>query len=542
MTNASIGRPLCRAALFAVASLILAACKSRSAPAPIESTSAPQAAASAYAGKLSPNEVKWGGNVVADSRVTYQDDVVTLSNGADAIHAMAPSGLGWSIDANAPGADRITVGKIMFVTGRAVGRVLKIERTANDLNVTLGPFEITELIKDCDLSAEVPVDLASAISYTVPDYPGAVTIIPQGADSGTAMRGSHDVMAVAVLSPAGEIIAGTPPRSRAPSGPSRGGWTARDRREFRAMHAAYTGYHPSPFASTDFFSGGNQAVDIQGFTLTPICCQGLGVMLAHDGADAKIEARAVIYFPKPTFYFELKIANGKINTATVNLGGSAGMRVSFDAGTTVGLQGNINANFFVPTDLSIPISGFGIPLAVTFRQTMVLTTAFTAKSAVITGVGEYEFHGALSMGFHNGSWGVSAPGGFAVKQSLLKTLSGASLGVNGITYAFGGKAIVGVGALGFIAGPYLGFNTVVGVTRGSDLSMGMTVPCRSLIFQQWMAVGVGYAIPQKVTAAINFFLKPLGVGEIKGEGGLEHKETLRDMKDAVPAGCDKPAE
>jgi hypothetical protein len=223
----------------------------------------------------------------------------------------------------------------------------------------------------------------------------------------------------------------------------------------------------------------------------------------------------------------------------VNLAGSAGMRVSFDAGTNIGLKGNIDANFFVPTDLSIPISGRGIPLAVTFRQTMKLTTAFTAKEAVISAVGEYEFHGALSMGYNNGSWGVGAPAGFTVKQSLLNSLTGASLGVNGLVYAFGGKAIVGVGTLGFIAGPYLSFNTVVGVTRGSDMTIAMTVPCRSAIFQQWMAVGVGYQIPQKVTAAINFFLKPLGIGEIKGEGGLDHKETIRDLKEAVPAECGK---
>ena len=49
-----------------------------------------------------------------------------------------------TIDANAPHADEIKVDKILFATGRVMGRILKVDSTPEGLAVTLGPVEITE--------------------------------------------------------------------------------------------------------------------------------------------------------------------------------------------------------------------------------------------------------------------------------------------------------------------------------------------------------------------------------------------------------------
>ncbi|MBK5187139.1 MAG: hypothetical protein JJD97_02780 [Gemmatimonadaceae bacterium] len=91
------------------------------------------------------------------------------------MRAMASNGLTWTIDANAPHADEIKVDKILFATGRVMGRILAVEHTPTGLAVTLGPVEITDVIKECDLTSDQPIDLGSALVYTAPDFPGATT-------------------------------------------------------------------------------------------------------------------------------------------------------------------------------------------------------------------------------------------------------------------------------------------------------------------------------------------------------------------------------
>ena len=59
-------------------------------------------------------------------------------------------------------------------------------------------------------------------------------------------------------------------------------------------------------------------------------------------------------------------------------------------------------------------------------------------------------------------------------------MTGLSLGVNGLVIGYGGKFIVGIGALGMVVGPYASVNISAGITKGSDLqttTVGYT--CRS---------------------------------------------------------------
>ena len=75
------------------------------------------------------------------------------------------------------------------------------------------------------------------------------------------------------------------------------------------------------------------------------------------------------------------------------------------------------------------------------------------------------------------------------------------------------------------------------ISKGSDASAGMTIPCRSAILDISMRFGVGYQIPQAVTSAINFILRKLNVRTIEGSDGTDHTESLISKKDAFPAGC-----
>lgn len=484
---------------------------------PTDSASAPvgtnptaaSSARSAFASKLTPAELKWGASVVPDSRVTYQPNVLVLPHGADAVRAMGSNGFTWTIDSNAEGAKDIKIGKILFATGRVVGRVLAMSNSGAELSVTLGPVEITDVIKECNITTDIPVDLSQALAYAAPKYPGAVVDQPHEAQDRTP--------------PANDQIEAVHYSSLSRSSP----FTSVS--QYASFHGAPSLQETSPIAGFP--------LDIGSFKQIAFCCGGLGIKLLHDGDDAKISAYAVIHLDNPSLHFNLFISGGQVKTAEVTLNGAAGLTVHFEAATAVGASGNIDKVFFVPVDLSLPISGFGVPFAVTFRQTMVLTTAFTAQNGVISATGDYSFGGSFSMGFHDGGWGVAGPSSFTPKQKLLSGIGGASLGVNGLTFAYGGKVMVGIGAFGFVTGPYFGYNTTVGTVMGSSMTVAGSPPCRRAILDITMRVGVGYMIPQVVTNAINFILTSLNLKTIPSSAGLAHSETLITQNDVFPAGC-----
>ncbi|MEP6764191.1 MAG: hypothetical protein ABJB66_07775 [Gemmatimonadaceae bacterium] len=471
-----------------------------------------------YAGKLTANEVSWGVSVVADKRITYQPDVLILPNGANAVRAMAPNGLSWTIDANAPSAGDIKVGRILFATGRVVGRVLAVEKSGGDISVTLGPVAITDIIKDCNITTDVAVDLSQALAYAAPKYPGAVTDVTDDGSAPAPKEDSKEDIVEAV-------------RYRESTRPSPFAPVNHQTSSYASFHRPLIAQQVSPL---DGFP-----LDIGTFKQIAFCCGGLGVKLLHDGDDAKILAYAIIHLDQPSLHFNLYISGGTVRTAEVQLNGAAGLTVHFEASTAMGVTGNINKVFFVPVDLSLPISGFGVPFAVTFRQTMVLTTAFTAQNGTINATGDYTFGGSFSMGLRDGSWGVGGPTSFSPKQKLLDGIEGASLGVNGLTFAYGGKVIVGIGAFGFVTGPYFGYNTTVGTVKGSSMTMAGLPPCRQAILDITMRVGIGYMIPQVVTNAINFILTNLNLKAIPSSAGLEHSETIIKQNDVFPAGCGK---
>ncbi|MEO6209021.1 MAG: hypothetical protein ABIQ10_02735 [Gemmatimonadaceae bacterium] len=490
--------------LLAATLLIAVACRKGDSDAPVVKSPPPDGAmtttSTAPAGipaslaKLTPNELKWGISPTRNAKVTYQPGVIIMEHGSDAIRAMASNGMTWTIDANAPGASDIQEDRILFATGRVMGRVLKVDHTPTGLAVTLGPVEITDVIKDCDLTSDQPIDIGSALVYTAPDYPGATTTDdpPSGAFA-------------------------------APSVP------------------VYFASSQAPVLPSDIPGiGAPKEIVLNDFHVIPVCCGGLGITLAHDGQGVKMMATAVIELTNPSVHFDLVIRGGTIYTAMVQLQGTAGFRVHFSAGTDKGISGNIKQNFFIPVDASFPIVGLGVPLSVVIRQTLRVETIFTAQTGTLEATGEYTFGGEFKAGKQNGgAWQATGPTSVTTKQNLANTLDGISMGVNGLVFAYGAKVIVGIGAFGFVTGPYVGYNTVVGVNKTS--SMPGALPCRSGQLNTSLRFGVGYQMPQVVTNAINFFMHALGIKPINSEGGFEKEEGLIDKTDYVPAGC-KPKE
>ncbi|MEO8562304.1 MAG: hypothetical protein ABI601_09540 [bacterium] len=460
--------------------------------------SATTASLPARLAKLTPNELRWGISPTRNDKVTYQDDVIVMERGSDAIRDMAANGLTWTIDANAPQAGEITPDKVLFATGRVVGRVLAVERVGDGLAVTLGPVAITDVIKEATLTSDQPLDLGAMVVYTAPDYPGATT---------------HDE----------------------PSQGASADWGA------PAFLANYT--QPAPGAGLPVI-GAPKEILLDNFRIVPVCCSGIGVTIAHEGQGVQMLATASLLLKQPSVHFDLVIHNGAVVTALVELHGAAGFRVHLAAGTDAGVTGNIHQNFFVPVDASFPITGLAVPLSVVFRQTLTLTTMFTAQTGTLEATGEYDFGGVLlKAGKQNsGAWGAWGPRSPVVKESLANTLSGSSMGVNGLVFGYGAKVIVGIGAFGFVTGPYLGYNTVVSLEKGSSMTVAAMPPCRSARLTTAVRYGVGYQMPQLVTNAINFFLHALNIQPILSEGGIQNSEELMDKTDTYPASCaDKPA-
>ena len=122
---------------------------------------------------LSAAEQKYGVAPVPDSTVTYQPDVIIVGGGAESIRSQSSNGFIWTIDGSAPRARELVPGKIFFMTGRAVGRVLDVREAGRDLVVTIGPVDITEIVREAHIRiTNMPIDFGDALAYTSSDLPG----------------------------------------------------------------------------------------------------------------------------------------------------------------------------------------------------------------------------------------------------------------------------------------------------------------------------------------------------------------------------------
>jgi hypothetical protein len=510
--------------------------------APVSMPTTPAAVAAAYASRpaslssLSQAEFQYGISPKRGSDVTYQPDVVVMEHGADAIHGYSSNGLTWLLDANAPQVADLQPGKVMFATGRAVGRVLGITRRGNDVAVTLGPVALTEVVSDAQMSFEQPLDVSGALTYASPDFPDTASLAPLAKDTGGAKTsdshtGDGDETDDNMISPFARVTA-VSWRLRRTVDVVPGVWLA------PRVAGAQGGPLRQALTLIGPLVGAPGAINIDDFKVTPFISNGMGVHIAKSTPDMMIVATGALIFKSPSLKFNLDIKNGAIKTAQVALLGVAGLRIDFEAGTVPGLSGNINKVFYVPIDFTIPIIGKTVPVAVTFRQTFILRTAFTAKNSTVSAGGDYAFTGAVSMGLQDGAWTVSAPTSFTVQKSLPNSVTGHSLGAISIIFGYGTKVIVGIGAFGFVTGPYLGYDTQAAAVRQGEVTLGLApILCHGAVLDVGMKVGVGYSLPQPLTSAINSILRALNVKAISGFGGVAHEETLIHKAESIPTNC-----
>lgn len=91
-----------------------------------------------------------------------------VGGGADSVKSVSDTGAVWTINASAPRASELAVGKVMFLTSRGMGRVAAIEKRGTDFVVTLGPADITDVIREGRLDFDQPIDTATLATQLSP--------------------------------------------------------------------------------------------------------------------------------------------------------------------------------------------------------------------------------------------------------------------------------------------------------------------------------------------------------------------------------------
>jgi hypothetical protein len=478
---------------------------------------------------LSEAERHFGVSPTLNKDVKYQPAVIVMEHGAEAIRANSSDGMTWTLDANAPHAAEIQKDKILFATGRAVGRVLAVERKGDALAVTLGPVELTEVFEELHISYHGALDPSKMIAYYAPDSPGTYTDLNSPAEPSSNLLNAHPEARFASLYDSGVF-----PRTRLDGRDEvslrSAVWNPADRTQFSALKVAMPG--------TAAF-GALTDISVKDYLVSPNCCGGLGVVIQYDKNGIKFTASATLTLKDPHIDVSLDILHG-LKNAYVDISGVGGLKVSISGGNSGDVK-NLNAIIQLPVDFSYPITGIGSPFSVVFRQSIKVGTIFTAKGAALTAEGEYQYTGAIRAGIRNQQPVATGPKMSATVTDLAETLKGHSMGVNALLLAYGAKIIVGIGAFNFVVGPYVGVDASVGTTNGSDLQAAIGYVCRSADVNLWMEVGVGYALPQVVVTALNEFLSLFHVKEISSSYSKPIASLpIYEGSKSIPAACGKP--
>src|SRR5262249_31969419 len=115
--------------------------------------------------------------------------------------------------------------------------------------------------------------------------------------------------------------------------------------------------------------------------------------------------------------------------------------------------------------------------------------------------------------------------------------NGVSVGINSLVFSIVQRLTVGVGALGFVTGPYVELYTTITSLDQSSIAMR---PCTQGTLSIAISGGIGYGIPNIVAKVINFFLGLFHVAPVPATGNivnLPNRTSILDHMDQMPPGC-----
>jgi hypothetical protein len=393
-----------------------------------------------------------------------------VGDGGRSVRSATADGLTWRLDPRADRAEELAPGKVMFLTGRAVGRVLDVRREGADLAVTIGPVDITEVIRDGRFATDRPVAFDKVVVYSAENPFWAQTESEPGPDaSGSGGSGGSG-------GAGGSGSGGRIPGFSAPIGQTTGLAGPREGPVTREGRPPLL--PPRLSGPVDAVAGV--------FRLTPTCCAGgIGAHFHYDRDGVRLDGNVELLLTKPSGGFDLVIEGGRITTAKFQIEGGVGLRLKVAGATKVGTEGNIHPYITVPVDFTVPLGQFlGVPFSATINQALEIRTAFSAKDGNIKAEGEYTFTGGLGFGYDKG-------------------------------------------------GLYVGLTAAVGLSVGSALGSPITV-CKGTGVSLSTDFGVGYTLPAPVVNVINFFLRVFKAKPIERRGGIGSSATFFAKAEIVP--------
>jgi len=442
----------------------------------------------------------------------YQPDVVIVEGGANAIRSASANGLVWTIDGNAKGARELSVGKIMFATSRAVGRVARIEHTGDDLAVTLAPVQLTDLIRDAHIAAKLDLKPESVVYQYVPDLPG---VISDSASDLSERLPAHLPGSGAQLRVA--------PAMWAPDG-------AGDDLEIQLVDETQTpglpqlghgsGTEGFPFSVKNSMKVTVGAWDVEPYLTLQHPGQAtsgtLGLKVALDagkkkfGPDGRNSAGLKLGFDVALILDNLQVdmsmpvANGRIGASRFIIRGIDGLDFSFWGGAENGNQDNQKIRIEVPVELNFPVppeATDGIPFIVQLKFKFFVESAFVLKNSSMYGTGKYGLSGPI--GFSGASAILPK---FTVLAPLTNDLQGITLGGAGVVVAVETRFFAGVGTPEAMAGIYAKVTPSFGVAMGSSLGYMLGPTCRGVTIRIDAGGGVGVQMSREAAQVLQKWL------------------------------------
>ncbi len=375
-----------------------------------------------YVDPYTGTALQYGAAPESGAGTTFQPDVVLVGGGGDAVRDVSADGLRWTVDADAPGASELTVGSVMFVTGRGVGRVAELERADGALSATLAPVALTDVIRDGSYASDGPVSLENPIVQAAPEAFWGDASQTEAAGVGPAASMHGDAGSAASVSPAVVPALALQPAAAPPAAPS---------------------LPPAEAAQEKTVQNGN-------FSVTATCCStGIGAHLAYDRNGLRIAGDIGLRMSKPSAKFTLDISGGTLRQAAFELKGAGGIHAELTAATAPGSPANghspplaVNLGFTVPVGTLL-----GIPFSATVTQ-MLSVNVNIPGSASVTVVGDFTLSGGLGFGYRDGSFTNTSGAGFDASTSLDGSNS-LAVGVSTVTIDHQAKFGIGIGFLGF---------------------------------------------------------------------------------------------
>jgi hypothetical protein len=403
--------------------------------------------------------LRYGHAPAPNANVTYQPDVTIVEGGPRVIRSASADSLVWVIDGKARGAEQLAVGRIMFVVMRAVGRVAAIERRGGDLAVTLAPVGLTEIFRNAEIRLDREFTPDEVVYQEVPDLPGMLST-PESTDLAS---GEWTPPPYLVFTGAGALFGDSVFGVVAAAEPD-----VLPRPRKASFKVAVGDWEVEP----SYKEGKNRenyslGLKVQRRLLSTRFGAPPGEEGPHSGA-LKAGVEATLFFKKMHVRTSATIRDGKVAPGmTFLVDGIDEVDISIWAGVQKGFDGAQKARVEVPIEMNFP----GTPpdfLAAQIRFKFLIEVALAGTSA-LKAVGRYAVLG--SFGLLSGE--PVAPT-FAVKEPIMKNVSGVTMGGAGIVWAWETRFQVGAGVAVAMAGPYTKFTWAIGLARGSILGVPLS--------------------------------------------------------------------